>query len=334
MYFRFRGEFIAGYALDENIRLYATNRFGSQPGFSFYFRILAAGLLPWTGMVLGRLVDDLRTVVRRAPTDAHPARDSVEILLWAWVIAVVGFFSLSRFKLDHYVFPAAPAICLLLARAWADLRAAPMAPEHRWTRLGQQLVGPLLVVMGAAGAFVLVARLELAAGAILVPVVIAACGVFVTIGARQPGRRLPRVPWLAASALTVAFVGVLVFVMPALEQQKVVPDVARWVASHAEPGRRVASYQLNRWNTAFRFYVDRHTTLLESPEEAGAFLRSQEPFYCVMVERAYEDLVARGLPLTKVYERDGMWATAGRALWRSRLPPTRFVVVTRALLPG
>ncbi len=38
-----------------------------------------------------------------------------EFALCAWVITVIGFFSLSWFKLDTYIFPAAPAICLLAA---------------------------------------------------------------------------------------------------------------------------------------------------------------------------------------------------------------------------
>ena len=49
MYLRFRGDFVGGYLLDENIRLFATDRFGDQPPFWFYFRIVATGMLPWTG---------------------------------------------------------------------------------------------------------------------------------------------------------------------------------------------------------------------------------------------------------------------------------------------
>src|SRR5262249_5325335 len=47
MCLRFGQAFIDGYVLDENLRLYAGRRFANQPGFWFYFRILAAGLLPW-----------------------------------------------------------------------------------------------------------------------------------------------------------------------------------------------------------------------------------------------------------------------------------------------
>ena len=118
--------------------------------------------------------------------------------------------------------------------------------------------------------------------------------------------------------------------MPALEQRKVVPDLARWVAARASTTDRVATYRLNRWNTAFRFYVDRHTVLLESPEEAREFFARPEPFYCAMLAPAYDEFVAQGVPLRVVYAREGMSATSGRVLWRRHVPATEFVIVTRA----
>src|SRR5262249_33220299 len=131
------------------------------------------------------------------------------------------------------------------------------------------------------------------------------------------------------AAMTVTYAGIVVYVMPALEKRKVVPDLGRWVAEQAAPADRVAIFRLNRWSNAFRFYVDRHTPHLESFEDAAAFLAAPEPFYCVMLGPAFEEFVANGFPLKVVYERDGMWATSGRVLWRRRAQPARFVVVMR-----
>src|SRR6185503_21206419 len=100
------------------------------------FRILAAGLLPWTGLLIGRLIDDARAAVRREPLDG------VETLLWVWAFTIVGFFTLSTFKLDHYVFPAAPALCLLCARAWSDVREDPPQSRHVGSRVGVWVAGP------------------------------------------------------------------------------------------------------------------------------------------------------------------------------------------------
>jgi 4-amino-4-deoxy-L-arabinose transferase-like glycosyltransferase len=86
--------------------------------------------VPWTGLLIGRLIDDVRAWTRGESVDG------VETMLWAWTPAVVGFFTLSTFKLDHYVFPAAPALCLLCARAWGDVRADQMAPRNRASRVG------------------------------------------------------------------------------------------------------------------------------------------------------------------------------------------------------
>ena len=46
-----------------------------------------------------------------------------------------------------------------------------------------------------------------------------------------------------------------------------------------------------------------------------------------MREEALADLVGAGAHLRIVYAQDGMWATSGRALWRERSSPTRFIVV-------
>lgn len=323
MYFRFRDGFVNGYIFDENLNLFATTRFAKQPPPWFYVQILAAGLLPWTGVLVGRLVDGVRSVMKRATPDTF------EVLLWSWTAAIVGFFTLSHFKLDHYVFPAAPALCLLCARAWADVRTRPFADENKGALFGLYLVGPLLVVIGLGGGYFMIERLELPLAVMVVPTAITAAGAFVSLRLNiAKGRLPPRVPWVVVGSVVVAYAGILLWIMPALEARKVVPDLARWVAAHADGQHRVASYRLNRWNPAFRFYVNHHTTMLETVEEARAFFEQPGAFYCAMLQPAYEEFVANGVPLTVVTEREGMWATSGRALWRRRQTPTRFVVVT------
>jgi 4-amino-4-deoxy-L-arabinose transferase-like glycosyltransferase len=323
MYLRFRDAFIAGYVLDENIKLFATERFGGQPSFWFYFQLLATGMLPWTAIVAGRLVDDVRSAAARR------TRDNVEVLLWAWTIGIVGFFTLSKFKLDHYLFPAAPALCLLSARAWVDVRESPDAPEHRWARIGIRCVGPLLIVMGAVAAFFQLRRFDLPAVTLTAPALVVIGGLVMTAGLDTKGSRLTRTPWVALTSLGAIYVAIVLAVMPALERQKVVPDIARWVAARADPDTRVATYQLNRWNTAFRFYVDRHVTMMDSGDQLHEFLSDPgngKPFYLVMPQAGYDQLRESGVALEEVYAREGLWATSGRVLWREGIPPTRFVV--------
>ena len=320
---RFGQAFVQGYFLDENVRLFAASRFANQPGFWFYFQILATGLLPWTGLLVGRMVDDLRCVWRGERVD------HIETMLWAWTMAIVGFFTASTFKLDHYVFPAAPALCVLCARAWTDVRLHHRASSTAASRLGLYLIGPFLVAVGMGCGYFLIARLALPRAAIVVPVALTAAGALLTALANVRGALPPRVPWLVTGALIVTYAGVVAFVLPALEERKAVPHIAQWVAARAHDGVRIASYRMNRWTPAYRFYVGRHVRMLEDPVEAERFFSKPEPFYCVMRRNAYDEFVAQGARLEVLYEREGMTATTGRALWRSQTPMTRYVVVAK-----
>jgi len=187
-----------------------------------------------------------------------------------------------------------------------------------------------MVAVALGGGYMLIARLALPPAAIVVPVVMGTAGALMTMQVNLAGGRPPRIPWAVIGAMTVTYAGLILWVMPAIEQRKVVPDLARWVAARAGPTDSVASYRLNRWNTAYRFYVGRHVWMIDGVEEARALFAGTRPFYCTMLGPAYEEFVAQGVPLRVVYEQDGMWATSGRALWRRRIPPTRFVVVAGA----
>jgi 4-amino-4-deoxy-L-arabinose transferase-like glycosyltransferase len=284
----------------------------------FYLQILATGLLPWTGVLVGRLVDDVRRIARR------DRLDSVEVLLWAWLVVIVGFFSLSAFKLDHYVFPAAPAACLLCARALPGLDDEQQTAE--WSRIGLLLVGPVLAAIGVGVGYFVLMRLALPGVVLLAPIAMTGAGCALTASVRI--RR--QAPWVVAAAMLVTYLVLLSSVVPAVEQQKVVAEVAREIGRRAGPGDSVASYRLNRWAPSFRFYVDRRTTFLDDPDAAAAFFAASPSFYAVMLKQGYDELVARGVPLTMVAERDGLWMTTGRVLWRGFTPDARFVVVVRA----
>jgi 4-amino-4-deoxy-L-arabinose transferase-like glycosyltransferase len=230
MYLRFGDAFMQGYVLDENLRLYGSSRFTNQPGPWFYVQILIVGLLPWTGVLIGRLVDDVRAA------RSGQRLDTVEILLWSWALAILIFFSLSTFKLDHYIFPVAPALCLLCARAWTAVRADATALRHAGARRGLQMIGPLLVVVGAGAAVFLIARLELPRAAVIVPVVVTLAGALLMARANIRRTFPPAMLWIVMIAMTVTYAGVVGFRFGA-EQRKVVPDVARWVAGRAMTGR-------------------------------------------------------------------------------------------------
>ena len=316
---RHDGAFIDGYFLRENFTLFARPHYGNQPRWWFYLEIAAVGFLPWTWMLIGRFYDTLRSSASR-----QRPPDSFETLLWCWTIAIIGFFSFSQFKLDHYVFPAAPALSLVCARSWVDAARTRDPTSTRGVQIGIRLIGPTLIAGGLALAVAAVRLLSLPKFFLLVPAVVVVLGGLATVRvSRVYG--LPGVPGLALTALAALYVGVVVWVIPQIEAQKVVPDLARWIV-RAPPAERVATFRLNRWNPAFRFYVDRHVDMLESDDDARRFFADTTPYYCVMDRQLYELLKDGGVPLQVVYSREGLWVTSGRMLWRQRSNLTTFVV--------
>jgi hypothetical protein len=185
------------------------------------------------------------------------------------------------------------------------------------------------VIAGTGAGYFMIARLDLPNAAMIAPVVMLVAGIVVTARVSFTPRPFPDIPWATLAAMAATYAAVITWVLPALEQRKVIPDVSRWVATHAEANAHIATYRLNRWSNAFRFYVDRHVSHIDAADEIREFIDAPGTVYAVMTRQYYDELAAQGVRLEIEYEREGMWVTSGRALWRRREPPTRFLVVSR-----
>lgn len=324
MWRRFDDAFITGYFLKENLWLFSGSLYGSQRSALFYPKVMLVGLLPWTPLLLGRLLDAFRGV--RIST--------AERLLWAWAMVVVGFFTASGFKLDHYVFPAAPALCLLCAHAWTESR---VAEKHR--------IGVLTGVVAIAGVLfaagvVLIpglnrVPLELPAGVRLLPVALIASGIAMLAQVARRWRPAT-LPYAAAAGLLTCYAIVITIGLPAFEQMKPTRRLARIVATSAAAEDHVCMFRLNRWSSSWRFYVGRHSDRLETVNELKAFFERPGRHYCAMMRRDYDDLLTQGISLQIVHQEPGLFTTTGRAL-RSGAAARRdaFVIVTEdARSPG
>src|SRR4029077_3338782 len=60
MWWRFGDDFLTGYLFKENLWLYARPIYGAQRSSLFYLKVMAAGLLPWTPVLIGRVGDAVR----------------------------------------------------------------------------------------------------------------------------------------------------------------------------------------------------------------------------------------------------------------------------------
>src|SRR5262245_14033352 len=317
MWLRFGDAFVTGYVLRENLWLFAGSLYESQRSILFYPKVILVGLLPWTPLLIGRLFDAMRGV----------KIETAERLLWSWSIAVVGLFTLSGFKLDHYVFPAAPALCLLWAAAWNRARSDERHPIG--TVAGLAAI-PLILL--AAGIVLIPGLdrvpLDLPGGARLLPLVLLASGLAM-LG--QIGRewRPAAVPYIAVAGLLAGYALVITIGLPAFEELKPTRRLARMVAMTAGADDHIGMFRLNRWSSSWRFYVGRHSERLETDADLHRFFATPGRHYCAMLRTDYDRLAEQGFRLRIVHQEEGLFTTTGRTLRRGAAARRdAFIVVT------
>jgi len=314
MQWRFGDEFVKGYLLAGNL-WYVTQpiEFSARAiNHTFYMRAFTGAFFPWSIVVAGRGLD----VVRRLRA-AHPV-ETGERLLWLWALVVVAFFSLARFKLDHYIFPAAPACCLIAARAWRD--AADDSEGHLWgTRYGVLLVAGLLIVGGSFGGVALSQlNLGLPAAAFVLPFAVFAGGVTLLFQMERIGWRVPASIGSLLVMLLVSYTTVVAIGFPALERVRPTARVARQLARLSAPTAPVGLYRLERWRGSLRYYLNRPIDRIETFDELSAYLSRSEPVYVVMLRRDYLELCDHHVPVHVLTAHRAVIGTTGRGLRRQR----------------
>jgi 4-amino-4-deoxy-L-arabinose transferase-like glycosyltransferase len=139
--------FVEGFLIKHHITRY-TGIVSSHAGpIWYYFPVLLLGFFPWSGF--------LPAALWRVGTMAHrgKAADSGERLLMAsafWLLGVFVFFSFAGTKLPSYLFPAFPALALLVGPAISNLKLIrhgrnnrPSPGNGQWSVVsGQWSIGP------------------------------------------------------------------------------------------------------------------------------------------------------------------------------------------------
>ena len=239
-------------------------------------------------------------------------------MLTAWTITIVGFFSLSWFKLDTYIFPAAPAVCLLAANAW---RQASEDPQRHPAVRGVLVVLPIALALGGVAVWVFLFRLNLPIPTytILLPLSLIVGGTVLAVQTARAGWRPPALGLALIVSLVCAYGTVVAAGLPVIDQTRPTPQIARWMAATApESTAPVGLYQLERWKSSLRFYSGHVVAPLETPEELTAFLDAHPGSWIVLTERDAARLARQGLKLTTVFERSAVLGTEGRGLRRQR----------------
>jgi 4-amino-4-deoxy-L-arabinose transferase-like glycosyltransferase len=200
----------------------------------YYLPVIVAGFFPWTAL----LPAGFAAVARR-----HAGGAGARGLLLGWTISIVLLMSLVATKLPHYVLPCWPAFALIAAAGFELLEREPAAREARWLRWGAWLCGLVGVPLAAA---LLVAPWFLPVPGLRLPLLGLGLLLLALTVAVIRRLRAPRLGECAAAALLGVFLvqwTAGAFVLPAVEQVKLAPPLARAIRAAVPPGTPVATHR-------------------------------------------------------------------------------------------
>ncbi len=324
MWRRFGQEFINGYVLYNNLQLFAAPLYRRSFYPFFFVRVAFTALFPWTIIGLASLADAWRH--RYTGRRVEPRR----IVLWAWIAVVFGFFSASRFKLDHYIYPIAPAVCLLAADAWQSA-ATDESGGHPFTAWSLALIGLLLVGVGVTGVLVLFnVDLRLSRSALPIFLAVAAGGLAsFAVMWRQGRLRVPRSSAALIVTFLILFGGAVLVGFPAFNDTRPGADLGKWLQPRVKRADYLVIYRQGRWKASLRFYAQHYVQQTDMKNELLATWTAPGRTYAVMTESDVDDLRQAGLPVLEVHDEPAVIGNTGRII-RQQIWG-RVVIVTNRL---
>ncbi len=189
--------FIDEFIIQHHFARYTSNKYLHPQPIYFYVPIMLLLVLPWTAYLIAALWRARRWDWRETDSGVMKFR----LFALAWIVAVIGFFSLSGSKLPGYILPALPGAALLAGDELARyVRGESSARAMRAT-------GALILALAFAGlGYVFYTREVGKLCALLSVAPYIAAGLLALFVARER-RLLCVVSCVGASLLTVALIG-------------------------------------------------------------------------------------------------------------------------------
>lgn len=276
MHGRFGDRFVRDYLIEGHLQYLAPRASASSNASGFYLEMFVTVFFPWSFVALGSLVDDVRAWWNgtRLP--------SAVVMLWLWIASVVLLFTVARFRVDRYIFPAAPACCLLAARAWVLARSEDDVRRVAFTRASIFAVAALLAVGGIVlGLRLPTLGLSLPGTAFLLPVVLVAGGGWIVWQMLRGHFRPPPVLDGPVGVLVTVYALIVAVGFPILEQARPMRTVGSWLQAQSARGDAVGLYELDRWQPTLRYYGRRVLQRLDDEDAVRQFLAGPGPRWLV-----------------------------------------------------
>jgi 4-amino-4-deoxy-L-arabinose transferase-like glycosyltransferase len=307
MFWRFGALFISAYLGAGHVWYFTPRASASSYDPSFYLQMFVSAFFPWSLIALGYGVDTLRAWRRGSPPPLW------ERWMWLWMLLVIAAFTVVPFRVDRYIYPAAPACCLLALRGWRWVADGVSWRQAAGTLAAATMAG-CVYLAGAFGLWEAWPRLGLGLpdAARLVPVLMGVGGValFGLLALRRGGR-LVASAWPVA-VLALVYVAAVEFGSPALQAALPVELISRHANVATTPGPQVGVLGLDRWEMGLRYYLASPPERLRDAREAQRFMNGDGPRVLITRREWSDVLLPQGCRTVETVAVPAVVGTRGR----------------------
>ncbi len=273
---------ITYFFVHENLHRYSGSTYDTHKPIWFMLVSLLGGFAPWSLF----LPFILPASINRWRQDFFDRRAQVELYCWLWVAVVIGFFSLSRGKIDYYALPVFPACACLVGlylTEWASTR-------NRIAIAGGYLLSLAVIVAGILlGVLTFILPLEPEWACLAVLFAPLSLGIFGVTMVRRG---------IIGGGYFTGFGGVILLglvyalmVLPVIQDLQPVIGFSERIA-HRQDDSRVAIYTgLERWVDEVTFRTRREPKVLKNAQDLNDFLSAPGSAW-LMITREDFELVA------------------------------------------
>jgi 4-amino-4-deoxy-L-arabinose transferase-like glycosyltransferase len=289
MYWQYGDLFLTGYLGQGHVGYFTPRASASSSDWAFYARMFMASFFPWSLIAVGYGIDTWRRRRRGAEIPVW------ERGLWLWMAVVLVAFTLVPFRVDRYIYPAAPACCLLAARGWLAASAEARWREFAATRMAMAAVAVIFVSAGVfLGWSMPRLALPLTRAAAILPAGLMIGGAAILVALSRRGMGQVRLAGWPIGTLLTAYATLVVFGLPLIRAGLPVEQVGRFVAERSGTAEPVAVLGLDRWQTGLSYYLHDPPQRIQTAVEAQRFANGPGPRWMIMRREWHKTVAPSG----------------------------------------
>jgi 4-amino-4-deoxy-L-arabinose transferase-like glycosyltransferase len=284
---------------------------GRDRGFSYFWSVWLGDAAPWSLFFVTAIV----WAVSRWPSLDEGTRRATQLSI-VWFLTVLLLFSVSSYKLPHYIIPAYPATALLVGVfADAGMRGAGVS---KWLWRVPAALAAVLLIVGAALLGLLLRRafgLPIADPSFMLVVILMAGAIGIAISLML--RRDQHVLTALIVTLVAGYAWTILVISPReLRRFQPIPGLARSVREIAKTDEPLAVAG-NYGAPGLVFYARHHVEQLNDREELIRYLSAPGPRHCVLPLTDFEAVRGEAPGSWRIVDRGEVFSVRMRRLLES-----------------